>query len=83
MPKPTVEDIREERVETVHEEITGEWRWGNFYFLVVKDDEGKLWGLEYRRSIDGESNSLRDDPESHEIQEVEEIEVVVKSYVFK
>lgn len=79
MKTPTFDDIRQERYDKcVHEEVTSEWRWGNYYFNVYRFGD-KLWAASFRTSQDGETNDLHDQPD-HELTEVKAVEVTSIEY---
>lgn len=47
--------------ELLSQKVIDEWRWGNVYESVIKDSEGKLWGVTYRvQSNDNYYHSFED-----------------------
>ena len=62
---PTIEDFREERLESVRRELDDSWRHGNRVHEVFhRKEDGTYWSVKYRLSTDGETNGLLDDDEA-------------------
>jgi hypothetical protein len=67
--------------ELVSDEIIDEWRWGNLYESIIKDEDGNLWGSTYRVQTG--------DNYHHEFEDLDEVEfypvkaVEVKKIVYK
>lgn len=71
----------DDEYEYVDSEFAGEWRWGVSYQVVIKDKQGKFWGVTYREQIgDHYYNSLEDGGTVH-FYPVEAVEVT--SYEYK
>lgn len=66
-------------VETVY---LGNWRWGSIFQLVVKDKEGKLWGIDFREGTGDEYyNSLQTHLE-HELVPMDSRPVTKTEYFY-
>lgn len=59
--KPTVDDWRNEIIESVLREDDPSWRHGNYvYEVFFRDVDNTYWAINYQVSGDGEYHSLRD-----------------------
>ncbi len=57
---------RNDYLVSVEREVDDSWRHGSDIYEVFRDEDGRFWSVQYRKSGDGEYNSLReadcDDP---------------------
>jgi len=66
--------------ELIHDEVIDEWRWGNIYQAIIKDSEGKLWGVDYRVQTGDNYHHEFEDMDTVEFYPVEAKEVTKVIY---
>lgn len=65
----------------VHEEIVGEWRWGNECRMVIRHPEHGYFAYEYR-TTSGEDgwNFWEEQPDQVQLRQVRPVEVTLTQY---
>jgi hypothetical protein len=81
MIKPTAKDVwmNDDEYESVHRDLDDSWRHGNYVYEVFhRESDDTYWAVNYQVSGDGEYNSLRDEPDFVEFDQVIPVKKMVE-----